>query len=137
VQLGTKREEVPLPKQGGKDRPIWVLEGDNEGGGAIGGEEGGSTDPGGELGDAKALIGRVVDKKGLVARFSGVNWENLGNSVGHAVDEQLAPLDVGTGGEGSGSWQGSLDGADNEVVGGLKLSQGSLGTCEHNQVARG
>jgi hypothetical protein len=137
VQLGTKREEVPLPKQGGKDRPIRVLEGDNEGGGAIGGEEGGSTDPRGELGDAKAPIERVVDEKGLVARFSGVSWENLGNSMRHTVNEQLAPLDVGTGGEGSGSRQGSLDGANNEVVGSLKLCQGCLGTGEHDQVAQG
>jgi hypothetical protein len=137
VQLGTKREEVPLPKQGGKDRPIRVLEGDNKGGGAIGGEEGGLMDPGGELGDAKVPIGRVVNKKGLVARFSGVSRESLSNSVGHAVDEQLAPLDVGTGGERSGSQQGSLDGANNEVVGSLKLSQGGLGTREHDQVAQG
>jgi hypothetical protein len=126
-----------LPKQGGKNRPVWVLKGDNEGGGAIRGEEGGSADPGGELGDAKASIGEVVDEKGLVAHFSGVSQEDLGNSVGHTVNEQLAPLDVGMGGEGSGSQQGSLDGADNEVVGSLKLGQGSLGTRKHDQVAQG
>jgi hypothetical protein len=87
------------------------------------------------LGDAKAPIGGVVDEKGLVARFSGVSWDILGNSVGHTVDKQLAPLDIGTGGEGSGSRQGSLDGTDNEVVGGLKLGQRCLRTREHDQVA--
>jgi hypothetical protein len=89
-------------------------------------------DPGGELDDMKALIGRVVDEKGLVARFSGVSWENLGNSVGHAVNEQLAPLDIGMGGERSGSRQGGLDSTDNKVVCGLKLGQGSLGTRKHD-----
>jgi hypothetical protein len=55
-------------------------------------------DPRGELGDTKASIGRVVNKKGLVAHFSGVGQENLSNSVGHAVDQQFAPLDIRMGG---------------------------------------
>jgi hypothetical protein len=62
------------------------------------GEEGGSADPGEELGDVKVLIGRVVNKKGLVACFLGMGQGILGDSMGHSVNEHLAPLDVGTGG---------------------------------------
>jgi hypothetical protein len=96
------------------------------------GEENGSVDPGGELGDVKALIGGVVNKKSLVARFSGVGWGNLGDAVGHAVNEHLAPLDVRMGGEGSGSRQGSLDSADYEVMGCGELGQGGLRAHEND-----
>jgi hypothetical protein len=74
----------------------------------------------------------VVTEERLMARLAGVGWGDLGDTSGDAVDENLAPLDVWAGGEWGGGRQGGLDGPDDEVMGGMELSQQRLRAGEHD-----
>ena len=85
----------------------------------MGSEKGGLADLREELYDAKAAIGRVVMKKGLMADFSEVGWGILSYTSGDGIDEHFAPLDIGTGGEGSGCQQGDFYSTDNNVMSSL------------------
>ena len=89
------------------------------------------------MGDTKSAVRGVVTEKGLVARFSGMGWGIASDSSGNCVDKQLAPLDVGTGGEGNGAGKGTLDRGDDDVMGGSELSRGGFRARENDKVAHG
>jgi len=86
------------------------------------------------LRNPKAAVGRVVMQEHLVALFVGVRRQYVGDSSGDTVDEQFAPLDIGTGRQRRGLGERGLDGRCDNVMGGLELGEGSIWASENDQV---
>jgi len=96
----------------------------------------GGTNPGGELSDCKMPIRRVIEGECTLALHRGVCQGFLVNASRNPVNQQLAPLDVRPGSEGSRQLlERGLDGSGEDVGSIFELGDGRGRAPDNDQVA--
>jgi len=120
----------------GSNRPVGILECDNKGRVRSRGVGEGGTNPGGELGDSKTPVRWVIEGECMLALCQGVCWGILVNASRNPINQQLAPLDVCPGSEGSHRLlERGLDGGGEDVGSIFELGDGRGWAPNDNQVA--